>query len=52
MMSLDPALATAAGFVVLGQHLTLQEWAALGLVCIANIGNTLTGRPREMAILS
>jgi inner membrane transporter RhtA len=44
MMSLDPALATAAGFLVLGQHLTVQEWAALGLVVVANAGTTLTGR--------
>jgi inner membrane transporter RhtA len=44
MMSLDPALATAAGFVVLGQHLSVQEWVALGLVVAANVGNTLSGR--------
>ncbi|HET9731506.1 MAG TPA: EamA family transporter [Acidimicrobiales bacterium] len=41
MMSLDPALATAAGFLVLGQHLTLREWVALGLVVAANLGNSL-----------
>ena len=45
MMSLDPALATAAGFVVLGQRLTLREWVALGLVVAANAGNSLAGRP-------
>ncbi|HET9076787.1 MAG TPA: EamA family transporter [Acidimicrobiales bacterium] len=44
MMSLDPALATAAGFVVLGQHLNLREWIALALVVGANAGNSLTGR--------
>jgi inner membrane transporter RhtA len=44
MMSLDPAMATAAGFVVLGQHLTVQEWVALGLVAGANLGNSLSGR--------
>ena len=49
MMSLDPALATAAGFLVLGQHLTLQEWAALALVVGANVGNTLAGRPGAVA---
>jgi inner membrane transporter RhtA len=43
MMSLDPALATAAGFVVLGQHLDLAEWIALGLVVGANLGNSLRG---------
>ncbi len=44
MMSLEPALATAAGFAVLGQHLSLREWIALGLVVAANAGNSLTGR--------
>ena len=52
MMSLDPALATAAGFLVLGQQLTLQEWAALVLVVAANVGNTLTGRTSGVAVVS
>jgi inner membrane transporter RhtA len=43
MMSLDPALATAAGFLILGQHLDLAEWIALGLVVGANLGNSLRG---------
>ena len=45
MMSADPAVATAAGFIVLGQHLTFQEWVALALVAGANLGNVLAGRP-------
>jgi inner membrane transporter RhtA len=44
MMSMEPAMATAAGFLILGQHLTLQEWVALGLVAGANLGNSLSGR--------
>jgi inner membrane transporter RhtA len=47
MMSLDPALATAAGFIVLGQHLDLREWVALALVVGANLGNTLAGSRQE-----
>jgi inner membrane transporter RhtA len=43
MLSLDPAVATAAGLLLLGQHLTLREWAALSLVVAANLGNSLTG---------
>jgi inner membrane transporter RhtA len=46
MMSLDPALATAAGFVVLGQHLDLREWVALGLVVVSNLGNALGGEEK------
>lgn len=49
MMSLDPGLATAAGFVVLGQRLTAKEWVALALVAGANLGNALTGRARRAA---
>ena len=45
MMSLDPALATAAGFLVLGQQLSLREWLALALVVGANVGNSLSGQP-------
>ena len=44
MLSIDPALATAVGLVVLSQHLDLREWIALALVVGANLGNTLTGR--------
>ncbi len=51
LMSLDPALATAAGFLVLGQHLTFQEWAALALVVVANAGNALTGRTGGVGIV-
>lgn len=43
MMSIDPALATAAGFVVLGQRLDAREWVALGLVVLGNLGNAFTG---------
>lgn len=43
MMSLDPGLAAAAGFAVLGQHLDLREWVALALVVVANLGNALGG---------
>jgi inner membrane transporter RhtA len=49
MMSLDPAAATAAGFVILGQHLTLQEWVALALVVAANFANSVTRPPRSLA---
>ncbi len=45
MLSLDPAVATAAGLVLLGQHLTPREWVALSLVVGANLGNSLIGSP-------
>jgi inner membrane transporter RhtA len=52
MLSLDPALATAAGFVVLGQHLDLREWVALGLVVGANLGNSLSGSAETPTVTS
>jgi inner membrane transporter RhtA len=41
LMSLDPAVAALAGWMVLGQHLFVREWVALGLVVSANAGNAL-----------
>jgi len=45
MLSLDPAVATAAGLAILGQHLTDREWVALALVVAANFGNSVAGSP-------
>jgi inner membrane transporter RhtA len=45
MLSLDPAVATLAGLLLLGQHLTGREWLALSLVVGANLGNSLVGSP-------
>jgi inner membrane transporter RhtA len=42
LMSLDPALAALAGFVVLGQRLGAPEIVAIGLVVVASIGVTRT----------
>jgi inner membrane transporter RhtA len=49
LLSVDPAMAALAGLVVLGQHLTARELAALLLVSLANLGNALTGRPGVVA---
>lgn len=50
MISLDPAVATAAGFAILGQHLDLREWLALALVMGSNLGNAITGRSQPVAV--
>jgi inner membrane transporter RhtA len=42
LMSLEPAVAALAGLVILGQHLSLREWAAIGLVVLASAGATAT----------
>jgi inner membrane transporter RhtA len=44
LMSLEPAAAAVAGFLVLGQRLTLPQVAALGLVSAASVGATTTQR--------
>jgi inner membrane transporter RhtA len=49
LLSMDPAVAAAAGFAVLGQHLTGRDLAGLALVSVANLGNALTGRPGVVA---
>ena len=49
MLSLDPAVATLAGLLLLGQHLTGREWLALSLVVGANLGNSLVGSPGVVA---
>jgi len=47
LMSLEPAVGTAAGFVFLAQRLSLRELVAIVLVMVASGGATLTApRPR------
>jgi inner membrane transporter RhtA len=49
LLSMDPAVAAAAGLAVLGQHLTARELVALVLVSLANLGNALAGRAGVVA---
>ena len=48
LMSLEPAVAATAGFVVLGQDLSAQEVVAIGLVLAASAG-ALSAAGRESA---
>ncbi|WP_282836666.1 EamA family transporter [Microbacterium flavum] len=51
MMSLAPAIAALAGFVLLGQHLSILEVAGIGLVVAASIGAVRTaGRHARAAV--
>ena len=38
LMSLEPAVAALAGFVVLEQGLAARDWLAIGLVVVASAG--------------
>jgi len=44
LMSLEPAMGAAAGFLFLGQRLSLRDLAAIGLVTVASAGATLGSR--------
>jgi inner membrane transporter RhtA len=44
LMSLEPAVAALCGLVLLGEHLTPAQWAAVGLVIAASVGATVTAR--------
>ena len=43
-MSLEPAVAALAGFVVLGQRLSARDFVAIALVVAATIGATRSSR--------
>ena len=42
LMSLEPAMGAAAGFLLLGQQLSLRDFVAIGLVIVASAGATRT----------
>jgi len=44
LMSLEPAMGAAAGFLLLGQLLSFRDLAAIGLVTVASAGATLASR--------
>jgi inner membrane transporter RhtA len=41
-MSMEPAIAALAGFLILSELLTLWQWLAIGLVIAASLGSSLT----------
>src|SRR6267378_1798422 len=45
LMSLEPAMGAAAGFLFLGQRLALRDLIAIGLVMAASAGATRTAHP-------
>jgi inner membrane transporter RhtA len=40
LMSLEPAVAALVGLVILGEVLSVREWAAIGCVIVACVGST------------
>jgi inner membrane transporter RhtA len=46
LLSLEPAIAATAGWLLLSQHQGPWEWLAVGVVVVASAGSTLTARSR------
>jgi inner membrane transporter RhtA len=42
MLSLEPAAGALAGLAILGEHLALSQWLAIGLIIAASVGVILT----------
>jgi inner membrane transporter RhtA len=50
LMSLEPAMAALAGFVVLGQTLSAREFAGIALVVVASVGASRRSREAPVAV--
>jgi len=42
MMSLEPAIAALAGFIILAELLSIWQWLAILLVIIASVGSSMS----------
>ena len=47
MLSLEPAFAALAGFIILGELLTLWQWLAILLVIIASVGSSFSSVKKQ-----
>ncbi|WP_184715472.1 DMT family transporter [Caulobacter sp.] len=45
MLSAEPAVGALAGLVILGEHLALTQWLAIGAIIAASVGTILTTPP-------
>jgi inner membrane transporter RhtA len=50
LMSLEPAVAALCGLILLGEHLTRSQWAAVVMVIAASAGATLTAREAPVRV--
>lgn len=49
LMSLEPAIAALAGFLILSELLSFSQWLAILLVIGASLGSTLSGQRKPVA---
>ena len=47
MMSLEPAIAALAGFIILGEFLSLWQWLAILLVITASVGSSMSTQQND-----
>ena len=52
MMSVEPAVAAIAAFIIIDETLTLSQWFAVALVVIATAGSSITQRQKQVETLS
>lgn len=48
MLSAEPAVGALAGLVILGEHLALTQWLAIGAIIAASVGTILTTPPETV----
>ena len=52
MMSVEPAIAAVAAFIIIDETLTVSQWFAVALVVIATAGSSITQRQKQIETLS
>lgn len=48
MMSLEPAIAAMAGFLILAEQLAFSQWLAIGMIISASMGSTLSAQRKKV----
>lgn len=52
MMSVEPAIAAIAAFIIIDETLTVSQWFAVALVVVATAGSSITQRQKQIETLS
>ena len=52
MMSMEPAIAAIAAFIIIDEALTVSQWSAVALVVIATAGSSISQRQKQVETLS
>lgn len=52
MMSVEPAIAAIAAFIIIDETLTVSQWFAVALVVLATAGSSITQKQKQIETLS